>query len=58
MCLAAWWNAWMEFWGAVSDEFDPDVQRDRRAEERSWNLPMGVFVDGGNFEGAGTGGQD
>lgn len=57
-CVTAWWNAWLWFWGGISDYFDPKYQRDVRSQEINWNFPIGGGLDGGNFEGAGTGGQD
>lgn len=55
-CLAAWWSAWMTFWADLGDEFDPDLKRDRRSQECEHFDSF--LVERGNFDGAGTGGQD
>lgn len=46
----------MTFWAELGDEFDPDLKSDRRSQEREHFDSF--LVERGNFEGAGTGGQD
>lgn len=56
--VSAWYEAWLGFWEELSSVFNPRVQRERRAQERDYRDADLCDRAGGNFDCAGTGGQD
>jgi hypothetical protein len=57
--IHAWWDSFLGIFGQLSDDNDADFQRDERSR-RFDNLDADARGGGagGNFDGAGTGGQD
>lgn len=51
--VTAWWNAWDDFWGWLSDKYDPDYQRDERSIDR--NDSIHDIGERGTFYAAGVG---
>lgn len=54
--VAAWWDAWDEFWATIGDAFNPDYQRDVRSQER--NDSIHDIDRGGNAFAAGCGSDE
>lgn len=59
LCIDACWDVFVGNWASAWDAIDPDFQKDERAR-RFDHLDADLCGGGGggNFDGAGTGGQD
>jgi hypothetical protein len=58
LCIDARWDVLVGNWALVWDQIDPDFQKDERSRRFDQLDADQCGGGGGNFDGAGTGGQD